>query len=1173
MMNYNHKLITCLCLIALCLSSILDTKAQSNGATAFNSIKVNDSAPLTMKLSDALKIFKEKYGFDILYLNKVVDGITVSTDFLNSKENGETVLIELLHSVGLRCKKKKANLYAVEVGNRKIMSGTKEILPATENIIVTKTGNKEIEIKPTEKEKLRNDLPINIIKADIVISGVVKDEKGLPMEGALVTEKGTDNKVLTNKKGEFKLKVKDKKSVVVISFVGYNDQLLLVNNKVIFNITLNQNANTLEQVVVIGYGTVKKGDLTGSVVKVTGIENQEQPNTSVEQMLQGRVAGVQITQNTGSPGGGMTFNIRGANSISGSNQPLVVIDGYPVETGNSSPTVGLESTGAGIPGGNALANINPNDIESIEILKDASSTAIYGSRGANGVVIITTKRGKAGKDKIDYSYRSDFSTIRKKIDVLNTNEYIAYSNEAFSDQANGSLAYSQGDINRLKGINTDWQNLIYQKGITNSHQLTISGGEDRLKYAVSSGYLEQQGIVKNTKFRRGSIRINLDRKINDKLSIGLNTNGSLSIFNSVNQSTGSSLTDGSVVTGALRTPPFVVPFTQDGSVNLASGFQNPLTLINDASDKTKILQFNVTGFADYKIINDLKLSFRTGLNSSSSLRNYYMPRGTFIGDNRNGYGYQGNVIATSYLNECTLNYNKTIKRHRFNSVFGYTWQSWQDRGVGISGGGFPNDKLTYYNLNSASLIDKPVNNVTESSLASWIGRVNYVFNDKYLLTVSARYDGSTRLADGYKWSLFPSIAAGWNLHKEKIIRSLSNSISELKLRASYGVSGNQSVAVGSTKSKYNTSTAVIGQAVTTVYYPGNMPNDLLGWERTKQYNVGIDMGLMKGRLKFTSDIYKKRTENLLINLPIPFSTGYNFYTTNAGIVENIGIEFSSSYQIIKSGSFKWTVGGNLSFNKNKVVSLPSTLPTILGPTIGFVNSQNVNVATEGEPIGAFFGFKVVGIYQTQDEINKHAVDPSNPRSGDFKFADLNGDTLISALDRTILGSPYPKYFFGFTNDFAWKNISLNFLIQGSIGQSVANTNRFGLDGLSRSNNINVSREAYQNRWTGPGTSNKYPAARSLNIPFQGRFTDFIVEDASFVRLKNITLGYNLQFKKIKFINSCKFFVTATNLLTWTEYTGYDPEINSYGSNSLAQGIDNGSIPQFRTFSIGLTTGF
>ena len=1009
-------------------------------------------------------------------------------------------------------------------------------------------------------------------------TGIVTDQNEAPIIGATIKVEGTSNGTISDINGKFTLEA-PVDGILQVSYVGYNMSKVRLTASNNLNIKLKEDTQLLDEIVVVGYGVIKKSDLTGSVSKLTNENSEQKAYSSVEQMLQGKTSGVQITQNSGALGGGMSFNIRGSNSITGSNQPLVVIDGYPVESGTVSINTGADATYSGdVPGINALSSLNPNDIASIEILKDASSTAIYGSRGANGVVMITTKRGKEGRDKVEYSFRTDFSSITKKIEMLNSEEYIAFSNEANLTNNDGSVAYDYNKIGEYIKYNSNWQDLIFQTGLSQNHQLNLSGGDKKLKYALMLGYLSQNGVIKSTSFDRGSFRLNLDREINNKLKFSVNVDGSTSMNKAVNQSAKSGEVGASIVTAVLRVAPIYAAYNDlDDDIAQTTGVTNPLTLITKADDRQRFSQIKVSATADYKITKDLFFRAKLGINQTTGLRQYYMPRGTYLGDLNSGFAYEGNIRNTDYLNEYTLNYYKTIKtKHSLGIVGGYTYQNWLNRSDGMIVTNFPNDNFSYYRLSSGTKPLTPVNLTTEWGLASFLGRINYTYDKRYLFTLTARADGATRLATGRKWDIFPSVALGWNVHNEQFMKN-QQVINEMKIRASWGISGNQSIGVGSTISRYANSTAVINNIVGAMYYPENMSNQNLGWENTRQINTGVDFAFFDSRVTLGIDYYHKLTTDLLIRLPLAPSTGYPNYSTNSGEVENMGLDIDLGLHVL-TGKLKWKTGGNISFNRNRILNFDGEMQSFMGEAIGVVNIQPLHIAKVGYPIGSFYGYRIDGIYQTQEEINAGPIDPLNPRPGSFKFVDLSGpdgvaDGKITDADREIIGNPYPDFIFGWNNDFSWKNFTLNVFIQGSIGQDIINANRFNIDALTRNGSSNMRKEAWDNRWTGPGTSNTYPAATAKDLAFGGRFTDFIVEDGSYIRLKNVTLSYNFDVKKLKFLQSVSAFVTGGNLYTITNYKGYDPEINSRGTNSMTPGLDLGSIPQFRTLSCGFSVGF
>ncbi|WP_169818774.1 SusC/RagA family TonB-linked outer membrane protein [Niabella ginsenosidivorans] len=1006
---------------------------------------------------------------------------------------------------------------------------------------------------------------------------------GNTMSGATIAIEKRGISIVTNSNGyaDIDLKIGD---IVRISYVGYKTSIIVISQTILdsgqlnVSLKLNDAGNKMDELVIIGYGSVRKSDLTGSVAKVTLDDPSEKPATSIEQLLQGRAAGVQITSNTGAPGGGITFSIRGVTSISGSNQPLIVIDGYPIDSDNGSVKVSSGSQSSyldQLPDDNALANIDPADIESVEILKDASATAIYGSRASNGVVLITTKHGKTGRDRLSYNARFDISSLPKKIDVLNTNEYLSYSNEAYLNSGQDSVFKSDA-IARYDSVNTNWQDLIYRPAYSQSHQLSLSGGSDKFKYAVSAGYLGQQGIVKNSRYDRGSLLINLDREISKRFKFGVSLNGSISKNKAAMQSSDRSDPSTSVVYGALLSRPFDSPLTADDQIDQTQ-IGNPLTIIELADDQNRVTTVLANMYLNYTLAPGLDFKVNGGVNTRNSRRDFYMPRGTTLGNLEGGYAYLGESSSFNYLTEYTLNYNRTInKKHRINAVGGYTWQQWTRKAFNINVLNFPNDNMSYYDLSSGSSISNPKTSTTQWGLASFIGRANYSFDNRYLATFTAREDGSTRLAEGNKWKFFPSIALGWNVSNEKFMRN-ARSITSLKLRGSYGLSGNQAVPVGATQARLTSTGSVANEGIQIGYVLENMANNTLHWELTKQQNIGLDMTLFRNRITFGFDYYKKRTDGLLIGLTIPPSNGFTQYNTNQGTVENKGYEFDLGAKILTRG-LKWDVSGNISFNRNKIISLGPGVNSFTGPAFTAVGGQALNIFEVGYPIGSFYGYRIIGIYQNQEEVDKSPQDPSNNKPGSFKFKDISGpngvpDGVISADDREIIGNPYPNFIFGLTNNLDWKSFSLSFLVLGNIGQDVINANRYTMDALARGSQANVRKEAYEGRWTGEGTSNTYPQATTSASPFSNRFTDFIVEDASFVRLKYVTLSYTFENNKIKFARNLKFYLTGSNLLTLTHYKGYDPEINSHGDNSMTPGIDNGSIPQYRSLSIGMNVGF
>ncbi|MGL4630369.1 MAG: SusC/RagA family TonB-linked outer membrane protein, partial [Leadbetterella sp.] len=898
--------------------------------------------------------------------------------------------------------------------------------------------------------------------------------------------------------------------------------------------------------------------------------------------------GVSITQNTGAPGSGMSFQIRGVSSITGSSQPLYVIDGFPVESGfgtsGATAFVSGDNTRSAPPA-NPIASLNPNDIESIEILKDASSTAIYGSRGANGVVIITTKKGKVKKDQINYSFRVDNSTLRKKIDVLSTDEFVQYANEARRNN-NQSPAFDSLAIVNIGGVNTNWQDLIYQDSQSYEHNLSFSGGDDRTQFMVSGNYLNNVGIVKNSYYNRGGLRANIMRNISPKIKLISNISGSFNEQRAAQQSNQSGSLQGSVVLGSLLSRPILQPYVGDTEDPDLSVENNPLTIINLAKNLQKNQSILANLKVEYKPLKFLTLSSSVGTNYNNSKRDSFQPVGTSQGTQSNGFAYHGENQNVNYLweNLATLNYGFKNK-DRLSAVAGYTFQKFLSDGFGVSVQNFAAQNLGY---NQWQLGDPTRSNYAPTTrqttgLSSFLARANYSLKDRYLFTLTGRADGSSRLSSKNRWSYFPSAAIAWNVHNESFFKKLSTPISELKIRYSSGLTGNQNIGIYATQSRVIAEGGVINQARGNTLGQSTLAYEDANWEITQQSNFGVDLGFVKNRIKLGYEYYVRNTRDMIINLTIPASTGFLNYNGNIGKVQNKGNEFNLNASILEK-TLKWNLSANYSRNRNRVTELPDKV-ILYGENFyaQYGLQQPINLARVGYPIGSFFGYKHIGIYQNAEEI-KNGPTPilATVAPGDFKYEDISGpegkpDGKITADDRTVIGNPLPDFTFGVNNDFRYKSLGVTIFLMGNIGQEVANLNRFATDGLNYLTFANVSREAYAGRWTGEGTSNYYPAPRSIVSPSYTSMSSFLIEDASFVRLKNVTISYDLPVKRLKYFRSIKVYATGTNLITWTEYKGYDPEVNAQvntgNSNALTAGIDLGTIPLFRTYSAGFNLGF
>jgi len=1013
---------------------------------------------------------------------------------------------------------------------------------------------------------------------DKFVTGIISDEKGVPLVGVTILEKGRPNGTSTNEKGEFSLKLTNEKAILVISSTGYEGIELKVLNTTSFNVKLLSASKSLDEVVVIGYGTVRKSDLTGSVSKVKLENAAQQTSSSYEQLLQGKASGVNITQNSGDPGSGITFNIRGTTSL-GSNQPLIVIDGVPVESDNATVFAkpGADYFTSQAQPGNALANINPNDIESIEVLKDASSTAIYGSRGANGVVMITTKRGKAGRDKVSYNYRYDASQIPKEIPMLNSTQFLQYEREAYSNSHPGMTLNITGDTTH----NINWQDYTFHKSNSQDHQVSILGGDEKTKYSLGANYTNVNGVVRYTYYNKEGISFNLDRQASKNFRVGITSKLNFSDNQAGLQSTNHASQGGSVVGTALRLTPLGNPLTADGEINTSLQY-NPASLVKNSSSRTKNTLLLANVFGEYSIIqNELKLRVSGSINQNNSQNAVYWGRGTTTGDADNGAAFLSNSQNLNYTTEATFAYNKKLKSNdRLNAVLGYTTQTWQTTSFGQNEKGFPNDNLGAYGFAyGTTIISLPKSTNTSKYLESYLGRINYSINSKYLLTLTGRADGSSLLAPGNKWAFFPSAAFAWNLQNEHFLNHYEF-ISQAKFRSSYGFSGNQNIPIGSTGGLLTSNRAGIGQdSIVNGEVLQNISNPNLKWEKTGQIDIGFDLGFLNDKYQFTVDYYQKITNDLLIDLPIPTDNGFGYYATNLGKIQNSGLEFEANAHFYLAKKIQWIVAGNISFNKNKVMNLGQNgqiygdqlIPTGLG--------QQGTIAKPGYALGSFYGYRIAGIYQNSKDVLSGPTDNLNSQPGDFKYTDLNHDGQITPDDRTILGNPAPKYTFGLTNTFKFKGFELGIFILGKQGQSILNLNRYYYDGLVYNASGNLRQAAWNGRWHGEGTSNYFPRAKTTGSLFDNRVSDHMIENGSFIRLKNVNLSYNFNVAKIKYISSLKAFINATNLFTITKYSGFDPEVSGLSQNSstglyaLMQGIDFGTIPQYKTFSAGVNVIF
>lgn len=1004
------------------------------------------------------------------------------------------------------------------------------------------------------------------------ISGRVVNEKGEGLSSVSIRVGKKAGGTASDTAGYFQLIIPAKGVTLTFSYVGYKEKEIFVKDNEANLVVLQAEVKDLQNVVVIGYGSVKKKDLTGSVVSVKGDEIKAIPVTTFDQALQGRAAGVQVVQNTGKPGGEASVRIRGTTSINAGNEPLYVVDGLVINSSGADVSTGITRG----PRVSPLAAINPSDIESIEILKDASATAIYGSRGANGVVIITTKRGRAGTGTVSFEAYYAVQEIANKLDLLNASQFGDLVNEAKLNAGKTPVYVNPKNL----GEGTDWQDELFRRAPMASYSIAFTGGDDKTKYAVSGNYFTQDGIIISSDFKRYSFRANLDRDVNTHISVGSSASYVRVTSTGVLTNAGT-IVPGDVTSALLFNP--ILP-VYDSTVKGGYTFQNDRgpNLGNPIADAKEYTSYGITSrfigniYAKYKFSKSLEIKTSFGLDGYDQKDNSFGPNYLKRTQASQGEASVGTSRGQTWLWENTLSYNKWFNGdHNLNVVAGQTVQQFQNEYLLAFAFDFPDDRTGYHDISAGLDPQKPINGESQWSLISYLARANYTFKNKYLFTLTGRVDGSSKFAPGNKYGFFPSGAFAWRISSEPFMDKL-NWVSDMKFRTSYGVVGNQAIppyqslaligAYG--EGVFNSAS---GSEIYTGLEPLSYTNENLKWETTAQFDAGIDVSLFKERIALTVDYYNKKTSDLLLSTPIPSTTGFTSTVLNVGNISNKGFDIDLRTTNI-DGKFKWNTALNFSINKNRVDQLSGD------DDILFITLLRV-----GEPIGTFYGYKFKGIFQTDSAAanspvlvgqERTAPNPASwARAGDRQYEDINGDSVIDANDRVVLGSAQPKFTWGFNNTFSYKGFDLSIFIQGSQGNKMLNNNNIDLVSFSGQNNVLA--DAGLNRWTPEHPSDKYPRALSNGSLDYGVSSSFYVEDASYIRVKNISLGYTLPqsvARKLKMQN-CRIYASATNVFTITDYTGYDPEANTYGQSSFLIGVDQGGYPQAKVYTAGVNITF
>lgn len=1016
------------------------------------------------------------------------------------------------------------------------------------------------------------------------VDGTVLDENNLAIIGATIQIKGQEGVgTVTDFDGKFVLDVPNvKKATLIISYVGYKTKHVPLNGRTIITVQLNPDVTELDEVVVVGYGAVKKSDLTGSVTSVKATEAEAARSTSFDKLLQGKAAGVTVSTGSAAPGGSVSVRIRGTSSLRGDNSPLYVIDGNIISGLGDT----MDPMAAGTGGGNSradtqnpLASISPQDIESIEVLKDASATAIYGSQGANGVILITTKRGKEGKPAVMVSANTTVSTLAKKIDMLDPYEYISFRNAPeFNNGVPGTMT--------MDGYTpVDWQDYCTRVAVSQNYRASVSGKSNKTSYFIASGYSKQQGVINKTGVDKFDIRINLDQDINDMISLKSNT-----AFSSVKTKMTSGTdklanTRTSIVRHMISFKP--IRGMEDDYSSYDENVTSPDSWFTDYDDDSSENLFNTNLTLDIKALKWLTFRLKGGMIYKNKERSMWYGTMTHIGAQTNGKAGRSSFSTTSYNTEALAMFNhKFGKKHRINGTVGVTYDIKDLRQSSITGENFFSEDLRANGISMAKKLYPYSFKLTGEQLFSVLARGIYNYDDRYVLTATFRADGSSKFSKENRFSYFPSFAFAWRMNQEKWLKNIEE-ISNMKLRLGWGQVGNQAIAAYSTLPSYNiTSSAGVDGSLVSGMVPGLISNSNLKWETSEQYNIGFDLGLFNQRLTFTADAYVKNTKDLLQQISIPYSSGYKTMWINNGKIQNKGIELSVNGVAIDNRNWNWTIGGNIAFTKNTIKEL-GMAPDDFGILKGEIGywGENVgnntytkfpaNVFLVNHSIGLFMGYETNGImqesqyYSLENQKNPLMMNGQEIKPGDILYVDQNGDRVVDNSDRVILGNPNPDFVYALNSTLSYKNWTLDMQFNGVVGNEIINANLIDETDVKNNNN-NVRKDAYFKAWTSENGSNAYPR---LGYEPKGVLSDRIIEDGSYLKLSYISLSYLFKFKKSKVIKSLSLNATAGNVFTITSYSGYDPDVNTFANDVDRMGVDLVSYPSARNYTFGVIANF
>ena len=993
----------------------------------------------------------------------------------------------------------------------------------------------------------------NVTQQQQTVKGIIKGPDGLPVIAANISQKGSNNATITDLNGNFTLNVTGRQPVLVISYIGYVTTEVNVSGRAFVEVVLQEDVAALDEVVVVGYGTMRKKDVTGAVSSVRSGEITKNATSNVMQAIAGKMSGVQVVQNSGTPGGDVSILIRGVGTINDAS-PLYVIDGVPVSGG--------------------MWYLNPNDVESIDVLKDASATAIYGSRGANGVVMVTTKQAQEGHTEINFDYSYGIQHSAKTYKMLDASQYAALHNEMRTNAGpEYSLNPAFADPESL-GAGTDWMDAIFRTAPMQKVNLSMLGGNQKISHATSLGYYTQDGIMKNSSYNRLSLQSNISSKLASNITVRANVN--LSAENRRTQPVST------VIQNAMRILPSIPIYDDNGEYAGPTGNAewngnalNPVAIINEQNYRMKGFRMLSNISLEWEIIKGLKFKTTGGAELGYDYNNSYIPKYKWgMNESKNTMQTVTSAYEQLYLWDNTLNYDKAFGKHRINAMIGTSYQEYKKESVSAAGSGRASELTT--ELDNATKATDVGGNSYRWALMSYMARLHYSYDDRYLLTATFRADGSSKFGKDNRFGYFPSFAAAWNIGNEAFMQSVKP-VSLLKLRAGYGQTGNQNIGAYAFADKlsvngvYNFgSQRGFESNLVNLIYPYLLSNPSVKWESVEQYNVGLDIGFLQNRIVANLDFYVKNTRDMLTKKPVPQTSGTSLEQAdwppvNIGKVLNRGFEFTVNTKNFV-GEFKWETSLNMSFNHNEVVSIGG--PEIL---------NGVSLIREGQPINSFYGYELGGIYQTLDEVitgpvmenrapDKASHNPyKNTSPGDMWFVDVDGNGEINDLDRTVIGNPSPDCIFGFNNTFSYKNFDLSIFFQGALGNQVWNGVRASHESMNSTyNQLATTLE----RWTGEGSSYSMPRAIYADPNNNSRASTRWLEDGAYAKLKNLTFGYTLPEKWIRKakMKALRLYVSLDNLCTITNYSGLDPEAG-------LSGLDYGVYPSARTYMFGVSVKF